>query len=367
MTEPLLTPTSADRQPSSAEAIDNYEFFARFTREVSQAGEGDQISMSTLCFDPHQSVTAQLAFELIGARKRGAEVRVAIDDFGYLLARQVGMVATGPLRDARGLARRQEVEQSLKMMGAKIGITNQDNIPFSPLFRMRGRNHTKIYAVNDTAYVHGLNLFDAMRLDVGVELRDPVAADVLHGIVTDLVETGSTQAAFQGKDQRLSLPNHGELLLDAGKPGQSVIMNEALAMIDNAQESITMTTQYAPHGALIRHMRAAEKRGVQVNVPCSVSNVRMERVIFGAVRAINRLIYSDTTAGYCIPESLPELHSKALIVDAGIEGKEAAMVGSHGYDPIGVRLGNAELSYLSRDPAFIAKLGEIVLAQTTLP
>lgn len=371
MTESVFSPESVGGRHLGAEPIDNNELFERFTEAVSTAGKGDQISIATLCFDPGEAITAELAFELLEALGRGANVQVATDHFGHLLAHQVGMVAAAWLTDPEGLARRQEVQRALEIAGADVRIINQDTSPLAPLFRIRGRSHLKILAIRGSSrnmgYVAGPNLFDAMRLDAGVELHHPDAIEMLHDTVTSLVQTGTTQAAFQGKDQRLKLPHGGELLLDAGEPGQSVIMDEALAMIDSAEESITMTTQYAPHGALIRHAHAAEKRGVKLNMLCSISNVRMERVIFGAMRAVNRLIYSDAAAGYCIPEGMPELHANILLIDAGIVGKQVATVGSHNHSSIGVRGGNAELSYRSSDPDFIAKIGEIVLKLTTRP
>lgn len=369
MTESVFTPESVGGQHLGAEPLDSIEIIARFTEAVSKASEGDRISMSTLCFDPREDVVNTLADELLGALERKAHVQVAIDHFGYLIARQIGMIAAGRLIDPAGLKARQEVEESLITAGAAVSITNQAKLPFAPLFGISGRNHIKISAIStddyDLGFVHGHNQFGTKRLDNGVELRDPAAVKMLHSTVTSLVQTGTTKAAFRGRDQRLKLP-HGELLLDSGKPGQSIILDTALAMIDNAKESITMTTQYAPHGALIRHMRAAEKRGVALNIACSHSRVRMEQLLFGWMRTVNGFIYSDDAAGYCIPDALPESHSKNLIKDAGILGEEEAMVGSSDLSSIGAFCGNAELSYRSNHPAFVAKTGEIVLAQTTI-
>lgn len=369
MAESVFTPESAGGQHLGAEPRDSIEIREQFTDLVSVAGKGDRISMSTLCFDPYEAVSARLAFKLIEACGRGAEVQLAIDHFGYLLAHQIGMVATGRLIDPKGLEARKEVEDALRMAGANVTITNRAKLPFTPLFRVYGRNHIKASAITTRDYewgsAHGHNEFGTKRLDNGVVLRDPAAVKMLHDTVTSLVQTGTTKAAFQGKDQPLRLP-HGELLRDSGKPGQSIILNTALAMIDNAKESITMTTQYAPHGALIRHLRAAEKRGVALNIACSHSNVRMQHQLFSWMRTVNGFIYSDSAAGYCIPDELPELHSKNLIVDAGIPGEEEAMTGSSDLSSISAFLGNAELAYRSNRPAFVAKLGEIALKQTTI-
>lgn len=366
MTNSAFAAESIGEQHLGAEPIDNHEYFARFTKDVSMAGKGDRISMSTLCFDPREDVVNTLAEEFLGALERKAKVQLAIDHFGFPLAHQFGMIAAGRLIDPEGLAARQEVVQALRKAGADVTITNQDTLPFSFLFRFLGRNHIKAAIVNNRVRAGGPNKFDAMRSDISVEFDDPVAAEMLHSLIGSLVQTGTTKAAFQGKDRRLKLP-HGELLLDAGVPGQSVIMDEMLMLVDNAEESITSTAQYAPHGAFIRHTRAAEKRGVKLNMPCSVSNVQMERRVFGWMRTVHGFIYSDDAAGYCIPEGLPELHGNILLIDAGIAGKQVAVTGSHNHSSIGVRGGNAEMSYRSSEPAFVAKVGEIALKQTTSP
>lgn len=365
MTNSVLTAESVGEQHLSAEPIDNNEYFSRFTEMVASAGKDDRISMSTLCFDPREDVVNTLAEELLGARERKAKVQLAIDHFGFPLAHQFGMIAAGRLIDPEGLAARREVVQALRRAGADVTITNQDTLPFSFLFRFLGRNHIKVSVFNDELLAGGPNQFDANRSDIVVALHHPDAANMAHNIVSSMVKTGTTQAAFQGKDRRLKLP-HGELLLDAGVPGRSVIMDEMLMLVDNAEKSITSTTQYAPHGAFIRHTRAAEKRGVKLNMPCSISDVEMERRVFGLMRTVHGFIYSADAAGYCIPESLPELHANLLLIDAGIVGKQVAVAGSHVHSSIGVRGGNAELSYRTDEPAFIAKAGEIVLKQTTL-
>jgi phosphatidylserine/phosphatidylglycerophosphate/cardiolipin synthase-like enzyme len=255
---------------------------------------------------------------------------------------------------------RRKAHRALENAGAKITTVNTNARPIVPLYE--GRSHIKIYAINDVAYIGGQNLIDTWRLDTAVRLRQPTAVEMLHKTVADLVKIGSTKKVFQDEDQRLMLPDGSELLRDAGKPGQSLIMDEALALIDDAEESITMTTQLFPRGVVARRLQAAARRGVAINVACDHNHTAptVVRLLADGMHTTLRLIYGNDAAGHFTPKGLQALHSKILV------SEKAAIVGSHNFDPTGVRLGNAEVSYLSRDPVFIAKVGEIALAQTTI-
>lgn len=358
MTE-LLRCDRAQRQESYATPLDGVEFFTQFTEGVHAAGKGDRISIATMAFDPREKPAYELTKALLGAQARGADIRIALDDFGYLLTRQIGLVATSWVRDPEALKSRRTLHKSLEIAGAKVTTINTNARPLRSMYS--GRSHAKIYAINDLGYISGHNLLETWRADTAVALNHPDAVATLHDIVGGLVATGKSQTVFQGKDRRIQLPHGDELLIDAGKPGQSLIMREALKLIDEAEEHITMTTQLFPLGRVVRHLQAAAKRGVRVDVTCAHPSTLQRpatRFLEEKIYNIQRLLYGSA-AGYHTPEGLPTLHSKILM------NEKKALVGSHNFDPMGVLLGNTEISLLSLDPEFITTLGEIVLAQTT--
>ncbi len=81
-----------------------------------------------------------------------------------------------------------------------------------------------------------------------------------------MLATGSTTETFAGKDRRLHLGTNLQILIDAGVRNQSSIYDQAMQLIDQAEESIYFTCQYFPGDRTAQHLLKAHKRGVDIHI-----------------------------------------------------------------------------------------------------
>src|SRR5215471_9707231 len=162
----------------------------------------------------------------------------------------------------------------------------------------------------------------------------------------EAIRTQSTKRALQAQDRELVLNNRTKLLLDAGKPKQSIIFKDALQLIDDAQEWLVMTCQYFPAGITIEHLLQAHKRGVHVrlyyNVPIKlVSGLYYDHPARPGLRTlVHHLLLARARRrlpaiffAHELPKATPYMHAKLLASEKG------AMIGSHNYIAAGVNFG----------------------------
>jgi len=130
--------------------------------------------------------------------------------------------------------------------------------------------------------------------------------------------------------------------------GQSLIYDEALNMIDSAKEWIYVTCQYFPGGPTAKHLAAAQKRGVRIQIDFShphthnsAAAVHHMHQLAQRARGLPRNFFAGR-----LDKHVPKLHAKVLATEQG------AMLGSHNYVVQGVQFGTAEIALQSFDPIF---------------
>jgi phosphatidylserine/phosphatidylglycerophosphate/cardiolipin synthase-like enzyme len=246
--------------------------------------------------------------------------------------------------------------QSLQSAGATCCITN------IPSRRLRvpqaGRSHIKAAVVGRSSYVGGCNLSKPQELDVMVRFQDEAMAKTLAGWLACIAEAGTTRQAFQDVDTECALSGGRRLLLDAGVPGQSLVYDEALELIDTAKEWIYLTCQYFPGGTTAKHLAAAQARGVAVHIAHSHPAVHGPQAPFHHLyRLRERVRHSAPLFSGQLSRKTPNIHAKILASERGV------LVGSHNYVVQGVALGTAELALFSPDPDFAQALRAFMEAQ----
>jgi len=309
----------------------------------------------TMGFDPDEPIVGELVCELAAAAGRGVHVMLSMDAVNFLHNDRT--LKPGPLwygvaptvRSPRPFGRRFAALKTLQEAGGTYVITNRPPRRFT--IPQAGRSHIKFAILNDRVYIGGCNLERPCQMDVMVSWQDQATADYLYGFAANVAQTASPRTTLQSRDTRHRVDTNTTLLFDAGVPRQSRILDEALRLIDSAQERIFMTCQFFPGGRTGQHLAAAIRRGVDVTLyysPPSTHGVgapghylyelsERQRNPVGLFR--NRL-----------PASNSKLHAKVLVTEKG------AMHGSHNYVVQGVRLGTAEIALCSRDRDFAAAL-----------
>jgi cardiolipin synthase len=332
------------------------QYFTDLTQRIAKTGDGDRVALATMSFDPEFPEIRQLVNGLAAAVKRGANVSLAIDAYNFLKGRQRFV---GPLflhaefpapAQLRGeFAEKYQLVQELRSAGIELVITNQPHRAFTNPYG--GRSHIKFAIINQRVYLGGCNLDAPEHTDLMLGWDDASFAATLYEFSQQMIRHEGL-SFMEGRDRHIKLNDECEVLIDAGRPRQSVILDQALRLIDEAHESVFMTNQFFPHGVTLQHLKAARRRGVTVRVVFShpANFNKFERL----PQYLNLAWAHITTPASLLAGQLSRdkgyIHSKVLTSES------AAMVGSHNYISAGVNFGTAEIALVCRNPAFIAEL-----------
>jgi cardiolipin synthase len=329
------------------------EYFRELIERVAKTKKGDRVMIITHDFHPDEPLVAGLMEMLNVAAARGVHTNFAIDERSFPVMQRV------PLnKKAQRLIRStHETLGNLHAAGVNYTVTNKT---FHRLInRFSGRAHIKMAIINDEVYVGGCNLLHTNQIDIMVRWHDSKAADWLYQLMGGVIKKGDTWSALSGKDRKLDLDEHTKLLLDAGKPRQSLIYENALKLIDEAKEWLVITCQYFPNSTTGKHLAAAYKRGVRVSIYYNHPSNHQPgfNTLIHAVVLRERTRHPSALFAEQLHKKVPYVHAKLLA------NESSAMVGSHNYVVAGVNLGTAELTLLRHDPEFARRAVEQFRAQ----
>ncbi len=326
-------------------------YFQAIIDHASAAGPGDSLAVATMNFEPEEPLVRSIIAALSGAAKRGATVTLVIDAYSFLLNKRYlpGPLLYGTKPDSRSLPYANRVKQALHVLqtsGVRTVVTNKPYDRWQNPFA--GRSHLKYTVFNSTVYIGGCNLSDASHIDIMSRIDNQVASRFLLQLTDRLadMEEPSVKIALHRQDRRIQLNTVQTLLIDAGRPDESIIYKRAVQLIDRAQKLIVLTCQLFPNGKTADHLKAAQNRGVHVAI---IFNHPLKHpfpfnVIHPAVTAYEELGAPRHFFDYQLPLNHPYLHAKLLYTDAG------TLIGSHNYLPSGVRFGTAEVALESFGP-----------------
>jgi phosphatidylserine/phosphatidylglycerophosphate/cardiolipin synthase-like enzyme len=335
--------------------LNRSDYFEALVKAARSAGKNDRIAITTMTYDPTEPLVARLMRELCGAATRGANVTLLVDAYSMMVNEETKW--PGPLWYRPSLRTRMwepfrgrlAALEALRRDGGAYTVLNMPQTPFSII--PAGRSHIKLAVANDTAFVGGCNLRDVTRLDVMVGWRDGRAADLLYDLALRMHTTGSTRLAFRGEDRSFTISPEATFLLDAGSPKQSLIYDHALALIDDADDWILLTSWFFPGGRTGRHLHEADRRGVKVQIaycPPRESG-RFGYMMSGYTMLQRRSLPAHFFAASGIEHSR-RIHAKMVVSEKG------AIVGSHNLITQGITFGTAELSLQVMDPRFAVNL-----------
>lgn len=348
------TPAGLFRLPTSAFQIySKPEYFRDITKRVNAAVKGDRISLTALAFAPTDPLVSPLVDALCAAAMRGVDVMLLVDAYNFLVS--IGKTSTtpGPLFFRKELnevsSSNHPVMRALRQLedaGGRTAITNFPRQLFTNPFA--GRSHIKMTIINDRVYIGGCNLDTSSEVDVMTGWDDSVTADWLQSISERTYTAKHTREVFDHIDIDEPLDGRSRILIDSGKPQQSLIYRTALRTIDEAQKSVFITCQYFPNHITAHHLSLAHERGVKVTIAYNhpgKDTWPFNLVHRGVVR-FERLRRPYGFFAHELPKGTPFLHAKVLATES------SAILGSHNYVRAGVNWGTAEIALLRHDPAF---------------
>jgi phosphatidylserine/phosphatidylglycerophosphate/cardiolipin synthase-like enzyme len=353
-------------EPLELQLYSGVDVIKEMTQSIAEMGSGDRIALTTMSFEPDEPLVADMLDSLHIAAGRGASIHLGIDAYTFLVdntSTSIGpLLAPLPFRQ-EAFQRRQQAINELRTSGPHV-VVNRLNDPERLLKNpFAGRSHIKAAVIGDRCFIIGPNLHQTERADVGVSFDHARIAEGLHNSLVRLITHGSTQTVFGGTDRVWQLDPYTQLLVDAGKPGQSLIMERALEIIEaTSDEELVISLQYAPRGRIAEGLaRAVLQRNVQLQA--LYNHPDTQGLIGGlAERLALRKARRQGMPNELFVNQLPSIkaangiHAHAKVLANG----NAVILGSNNFDRRGVMFGTAEMSLIREDdPEFARRVGEL--------
>ncbi len=321
-------------------------YFQQLIKLLTKLRPGQRAILAVMVIDARFDLVNDLLDAVADASKRGAEITLQYDHHSYMhgmvLALGHGFGARKyDLRNRRLLKRIKELEAA----GVRLVLTNPPKTFLSN--RYGGRCHMKYAVFGEVCYLGGCNFDDPSFIDHMLEIRSPKVAAALTAITDKLRLNPVTGEAFA--DQEVVLDDHMSLLIDAGRPNNSLIMDKALSLIANAKKRVAYAGQTFPSGSLALSLDGALARRVKVNLRITSwahhsFPVNLQQ-LYTYVRYFGLL---DGARYKWQKRHQPYLHDKILVAD------ERFIIGSHNFSVTGVKYGTAEIA-LQGDQADVAR------------
>lgn len=333
-----------ESRPSNFEILTPHKFLNDLRAHAERAVE--RIWVQTMHVVGGQTLDTVADILQTGRVNNVMDVRFHYDGYSLMFGDQRPNWAYIPGTSAhrehrRSVQRRDAALARMHESGVAITVTNMPS-GIGKLAYFANRNHCKLAIVDNVAWLGGLGFRDnAMHQhDFMMRITDPDIVDALAGVFT-LFEGDATL----NEDLVIQCNDETTIIVDAGIPGKSTILDTAIELINRAQKSASFTTQYNLGGTILRAFRDLEQRGGTSQTIASNS---------GALGKMTKLLggVGDKRPPVLIMDGV---HAKLLILDAG-QPTVIAGTGSHNLADAGVWLGTEEIFMFSTNPTFIANL-----------
>lgn len=333
------------------------QFLADFTDLAKHATK--RIHIQSMMFE-QGDVISKLEPLLISKAKEGLDVHITVDAIAqrYTNDNPNIIIPFGGQRKKtfdRIHGENDKVRKRLILGGVKFTTTKRFN-PVWFVFPILKRNHRKIYIIDDIVWVGGVNFYDKgfRMIDFMVKFTDPT-------IVTIFAEEFYRVNTKRSKSNlSVACDKDTSVLLDAGVFGKSVIYDEAVSLVKQAQESITFVSQFIPDGDLLDALLNASKRNVQIRIITGPKNNKDFTKFPYNIPYENFKKKINGVQNIHISHQTSALHAKLLLVDG-----KAAIFGSHNLVNVGVLLATEEIGIKTTDKDLVKQLGEYIKQHTT--
>ncbi len=282
---------------------------------------------------------------------RGLDAKLNIDYYPLLLTD--GMFNYFPLfnkeketeRKRRLLSRIQAIH-NLRDSGVDVHFINKPGL-LERIIPTKGRNHIKIIIVDNFAWIGGINFHDFNFLcdDFMVKLTGKYLISYLKQLYMHMHDSQPIidMTTYFSKDAKL--------LVDSGKVGKSVILDEGVKLIHTARESIDFSSAFYPDGEILSALHNATVRGVRVRavIPSFDTVSGLSKVV--DITSDLRMKFENKKVPIFFNRR--KMHSKFILID-----NATVIFGSHNFSQRGVTMGTAELAIESSNPSLIRNIRE---------
>jgi len=229
--------------------------------------------------------------------------------------------------------KRQASLNRIKHAGGRVVVTNKPSF-LKTFFPIAGRNHIKMYVVDGTVWMGGVNL-----VNEGFSTIDGMVKTTHPRFMEALTDQFFKVNELKPRDHYLvKIDEDLELIVDNGAVGKSLIYDEANKAISSASESIQLYSQIMPTGTLMQNLLSKSKQGTPVSFTTSneedgVFSTFPQNAFYKQFR-----LKIKNNPNFLLKHLDRKLHLKLLLID----GKEF-FFGSHNLSQVGVQLGTEEI------------------------
>ncbi len=244
------------------------EFLVDFKDSIKQARE--RVLVQAMTFEADH-VNLLIANALLEASARGVPVFIKVDGFVRIMTADTPNYLINLVKKDGGWSKhlRSENERMLESFvsaGIDFEMTNEPKL-VDKLLMARGRNHRKIFLVDDVLYMGGLNLSQKVfeREDFVIKITDKDIVEMAASVYKNTKQSKSSTTLPCGSDT--------EYLIEGGGMN-SLIIAKAVILIDRARRRVEFMTSLAPTGEIRRALLRAVDRGVTVRTFSSWAQCR---------------------------------------------------------------------------------------------
>ncbi len=234
--------------------------------------------------------------------------------------------------------------------GIIINVLNTPDI-FSMILPVLGRNHIKMYIVDDVSWVGGVNFFDRgfTVSDFMVRFDDLSISKILHEQFLMINESRRKENFLVKCSESFTFVN------DCGLVGNSLIYKTAMDVVSEAKKEVVFVSQMVPEGRMLDLLIRKAKMGIKVVVITSSKNSSVfvnypYKITYDwflkSINGIDKIKFIHAKG---------KVHAKLLIVDT-----QLAMFGSHNFVESGIWLGTEEIAIKTTEKALIGDLVKFV-------
>ncbi|HLB66358.1 MAG TPA: hypothetical protein VJJ78_02060 [Candidatus Saccharimonadales bacterium] len=332
------------------------DYFRSLTNDIVATKAGDRVAITTMGFDPSDPIARSVIHELSLAASRNVSVTFGIDAFAIMEPRSVGPLVLPYPIGKKTIHERYRALEELNNNNVTCGIINMPNSRVANLFA--GRSHMKLAVVNSKTYIGGPSFQGCDRLDMVVGFEDQTSADFVYDLSTSITEVSDTAKVLENEDKAYNLDDKTKLFIDSGKPGQSLILQEGVKIVDEAKEWLLIGCQFLPTGIIGKRLEKAMKRGVEVHIAYNhPSKYDRMNLAHSVILALEKIKKSRAFFANQVSLDIPPLHTKALA------NENVGMVGSHNLIETGVKFGTPEISLARYTPKFAQAVRELLLRE----
>lgn len=318
-------------------------------REIESAKKS--ILLQTMNFEAGEMI-CKLEGHLEKAARRGVEVRINYDWVAYKFVHSDLQILPAFKKATRRyianqLNKNKEMYDRLSASGVILTTTNKATLP-SRILPFLGRSHIKMLVVDgERAWIGGVNLFDKAfgNFDIMVKTEK---RDLINAISDQFYKVNDRK---HPNDYEVIIDDNESLYIDVGKRRKSIIYDQAKIRVKEAKKDIIYMSAFLPDGKLLKEIKAASRRGVEVTILTSSEdssefNNYPEKLSFIYFK---KAIKNQKNIKFIHLKKI--VHAKLIIVDG-----ERALYGSHNYTYSGVMFGTAEIMIETREKEIVREL-----------